>query len=240
MPAFLASLVLTLVAMGPPGLIASMQTYFTLGFAPISGNIVLWSLSWEEVVYAVFAILFIAGFYKRPLLAVVALCVCTEIAVILLRLAWVPPVIATLLLPASFLLGNLFYLHRRKLASLTPKAATLLMLLSVAVFLLPFSDWGVRGLLVLVLAAGLLCFGARGPSLPWRFTDISYGVYIYNWPVVMIVSWFIPMNQIASVLVSAGATILVSWASSLLLEQPALRLKNAVEDRRAKKQPITA
>ena len=60
-----------------------------------------------------------------------------------------------------------------------------------------------------------------------RYGDISYGLYLYGFPVQQLVAWrlhgTLPVPvQIVIALIGAGACAFVSWR---LIEEPALRLK---------------
>lgn len=64
-----------------------------------------------------------------------------------------------------------------------------------------------------------------------RFGDISYGLYIYAYPVQQTVVWWssnrLPLS--VSLAISALVTVVLAWLSWKLVEQPALRLKNRLK-----------
>jgi peptidoglycan/LPS O-acetylase OafA/YrhL len=74
---------------------------------------------------------------------------------------------------------------------------------------------------------------ARNPALPVipaaRFGDLSYGLYIYGWPVEQAVVWLLGGRALwwqvfAIALPVTAAIAFLSWH---LIERPALRLKPA-------------
>ncbi len=72
---------------------------------------------------------------------------------------------------------------------------------------------------------------ARIPALAvfQGHTDISYGVYLYGWPVQKLLLWAMPaMSPWTLFALSAVASAGAGWASWQLVERPFLRLKNRV------------
>ena len=61
-----------------------------------------------------------------------------------------------------------------------------------------------------------------------RFGDVSYGLYIYAYPVQQTVIWWsdnrLPFG--VSLTASAAVTVALAWLSWTLVEHPALRLKD--------------
>ena len=74
-----------------------------------------------------------------------------------------------------------------------------------------------------------LAFCRRAPALPAALPgDLSYGLYIYGWPVeqsLLRLAGLMPWWQLAALALPASA--LIAWLSWHLVERPALRLKPA-------------
>ena len=79
----------------------------------------------------------------------------------------------------------------------------------------------------LPLAYLLLWLGAAIPARWVQHNDVSYGIYIYAFPVQVMLEWFIPeLPFLAHLVLSLTITTALAWASWLLVERPMLRLKN--------------
>lgn len=86
----------------------------------------------------------------------------------------------------------------------------------------------------LPLAYLLLWVGAVIPPRWAQTHDISYGVYIYAGPVQRLTYWLAPAWPLWLSLGSTiWVTVLLAWASWLLIERPALRLRKVASRRRA-------
>jgi peptidoglycan/LPS O-acetylase OafA/YrhL len=76
----------------------------------------------------------------------------------------------------------------------------------------------------------LLLWGVVALPLRWQpSADLSYGVYVYHWPVeVVLVNTDLPgAGRIAFALIAIGLTGVVAYASWRLVEAPTLNCKNA-------------
>ena len=139
-------------------------------------------------------------------------------------LAWCGSVHGTSLLlhlPVAFFTGMLLYLWRDRVPAGPGWAA----LLVVATVISIPTGW--LGTVGPVTIAALAVWLTTRRSLMWR-RDISYGVYIYAWPVQSLVAMaglaslgFLPYLAVVVVLVLIVATL-----SAVLIEQPALRFRH--------------
>jgi peptidoglycan/LPS O-acetylase OafA/YrhL len=69
------------------------------------------------------------------------------------------------------------------------------------------------------------CFGS-GLAGFGRFGDLSYGVYLYGWPVQQLVVEAWPgVSALVNTCVSIGISLLIAYFSWRFVEEPALRLK---------------
>ena len=82
-----------------------------------------------------------------------------------------------------------------------------------------------EAILPLPLAYGLLSLGALLPVRLGARNDVSYGVYIYAFPVQQAVYAFggHALGVVGFAMVSVVLTLPLAWASWLLVERPALR-----------------
>ena len=127
-------------------------------------------------------------------------------------------------LPLIFLAGGVVYLYREKvtlslpllavaLAALVPLSFT--PLYKAALYLV--TAWGI---LVLALAPALTRRAAEPPA------DLSYGVYLYGWPIQQALHALFPaLGAVALLWPSLAVTVVVAALSWYLIEKPALGLK---------------
>jgi peptidoglycan/LPS O-acetylase OafA/YrhL len=123
-----------------------------------------------------------------------------------------------------FLLGVIAY-HFRERLSLSP---LLLILPATLVLLLAGTKLAAAGYVIfvahMVLVAGARSYGALTSFS--RKSDLSYGTYIYGWPVQQSLIALVPGIGVAPLLLFSLAIVpLFALASWNLVEKPALRLK---------------
>lgn len=193
----------------------------------------LWSLSYEFVAYIGAALLLTLPIVRRHARVVV-------------------PVVLTLLVPAAWWANGpgdvttAFYLRSLVLATYFLAGMALyfwadripvdwrLAALAVGALILVrvVPSVGVDPLGALSLAYLLLWAAALIPPRWAQVHDISYGVYIYAYPAQVLLWWFVPDLPLAVLLVLAIAlTLPLAWASWLLVERPAMRLRNVGRSR---------
>jgi len=224
-PGFIAALVIVGFGYGFQYIGPTLTSWYSFGFIRGEGkDPVLWSLACEEVIYICIAALYVAGLYKKPSFLWSSLVVTTILE------AYIMPQVTILgtnpaMLPSAFLIGNLLYVYREKL--LTHPSIPLIA--SVVLFAyLPFrpDDYTIQYLHQSLLVAALVWLGFAGPQMKWRLPlDISYGVYIYHWMIVLPVAAAM-QNLYGIIIVTSLLTIVVSIVSALIIERPALRFKD--------------
>lgn len=228
LPAFFASLLLVLVlpGWGLDAVAASLLTYVTLAliypsFAPANGP--LWSLALEEWLYGFHAATHRIVWVPGVLLGVCALWALTHPWSQLTNIFFVT---------AFFFLGNL--IERADLKA--PVGIWLLGLVCAFAFgaelraigeaALSFIQPGLGAQFARFVTTGLACICLIGIGVTWRpavrIPDLSYGVYIYHFPLAL---WGLgpggwTLWQVLS------ATLGLAVASWYLIEAPALKLKN--------------
>jgi|OM-RGC.v1.021973187 hypothetical protein len=125
-------------------------------------------------------------------------------------------------LVTAFLIGATFWACRARLPLRALPGPMLVATAAIAWQLLEM-----EGLSSLLLAVGMgygaltIGYAARVPQLPH---DISYGVYLYGWPVAQaLVALFGPLSPLALAALSLVAVLPVALLSWLAIERPALR-----------------
>jgi peptidoglycan/LPS O-acetylase OafA/YrhL len=198
-----------------PGVFADNPLPFPLG--------TVWTLKYETLCYLGVLVAGLAGILARPRLALAALAALTLAAV--LREVVTPhgakATETALRLPLIFLAGGVAYLYRERVPLSLPLLAVALVPLSftplykAALYLV--TAWGI---LVLALAPALTRVSVEPPA------DLSYGVYLYGWPVQQALHALYPALGAVSLLwPSLAATLVVAALSWFLVEKPALGLK---------------
>lgn len=127
-------------------------------------------------------------------------------------------------LPLIFLAGGVVYLYRDKV----PLSLPLLALALAALVPLSFTPL-YKAALYLVTAWGVLVL-ALAPALTRRSVeppaDLSYGVYLYGWPMQQALHALFPsLGAVALLWPSLVVTLVVAALSWYLVEKPALGLK---------------
>lgn len=186
----------------------------------------VWTLKYETLCYLGVLVAGLAGLLGRPRLAL-AMAGLLLLAVVLREV--VTPdgakgVETALRLPLIFVAGGLIYLFRCRVTLSLPGLALALVavallsstpLYKAALYLV--TAWGV---IVLALAPAL----TQGRSEPPA--DLSYGVYLYGWPVQQAAHALLPaMGAFTLFWPALLVTLAVAFLSWHLVEKPALALK---------------
>lgn len=186
----------------------------------------LWTIKYEIIAYVGLAILFWLGFLHKTSVLLLSAASAFAMTVILGPAPDMGPASFNHLARYGFcfLLGVLAHHFRHRL-SVSPW----LLIVSTA-FAVISSGTVYQGAAYMVLAGHLvLAAGARDyPPLTsfCRKTDLSYGIYIYGWPIQQSLATLVPGIGTASLLALSFAIVpLFAAASWLWVEKPALRLK---------------
>jgi peptidoglycan/LPS O-acetylase OafA/YrhL len=177
---------------------------------PLVLNGPLWSLFHEVAAYAVCFAFVALGGTRRPL-AVVALLVISALAALFTEA--LPGRIGTFApLFAAFALGMAAHVFRDRLRLLP----------ILALVALPLALVGPWPISIAVLGYAALTLTLRAPALRLP-GDISYGVYIYGWPVAQVIVHLAPgIGPVALAATSLAATLPFAIASWQLVERPTL------------------
>jgi peptidoglycan/LPS O-acetylase OafA/YrhL len=225
----LAYRTLMLKAPEMPGVFAGLP------YAGLNGS--AWSISYEFRCYIAVAVLGVLGVYKAPklFLAMTAAMFMAFIAFSLppLNGFTAPDSVVGLIgdpavairLAAAFMTGTAFWLLQPRLDG---RIAALCGAVAIAMqFVKPLAEPA----LILLGGYGLFWVVFR-PDWPWlrrlnARNDISYGVYLYAWPIGALLIWYWRSIPLAALMLLTLAGALVCGAISwFALEKPALRLKS--------------
>lgn len=209
-----------------PPVLGQYDVGSTLGSVPFPAvwNGPLWTLFWEAACYLLVGVAASLFSRRRLGIAMVAVFSLASVAALAAMLVPVVPLLITRTLPmlAAFAGGAVLYLLDTKVARkwALPAALTLLLvaaLTNTATVLapLPFTY-------LLFLQAAVLPLRQVGS----RF-DVSYGVYIYGWPVQQIVALAVGSSLPVwlFIVLSVAGTLPLAFLSCRFVEQPALALK---------------
>lgn len=193
----------------------------------------IWTLRYELGLYGAVLLFGVAGALTSW--RIVGAMACALFFSIIIVDAFVPQATryaeVLLRLVLMFALGSFFYLAR----SWVRLSWIVLAALGVATWLshgTPFYF----ALLYLVLAYGVfvLAFGPAWPGLGYTDrVDLSYGIYLYGWPVQQALVQLFPAASVwASLLSALLISALLAWISWHWVESPALRFKVVFSKRR--------
>lgn len=185
----------------------------------------VWTLKYEVVCYVALLIAGSAGLLRRK----AALAFVGLFAAALVIASWrLDPLSkgleTALRLPFIFALGSALYLWRDRVRVSFVSAAALLAGALLAQSTFPYRMLLFAAEAYAIIAFSLSPFMAR-PVLERR-GDLSYGVYLYGWPVQQALRQLVPNGTVVGLLLpSLGLTLALAALSWWLVEKPALRLK---------------
>ncbi|KQR24019.1 hypothetical protein ASF79_01915 [Agreia sp. Leaf335] len=208
---------------------------------PYVWNIPLWTLFYEALCYVLIGLL-VSLIPERLLGAsLVVLLVLSTTVSVTFRLwpgTFPAPVLDNFASLASFFLaGSLLYRYREKVPS-SVILATLLVALAVVLAIAGLF----KPLAAVPIAYAMIYLGSR---LPRSFTrigrrnDISYGMYVYGFPVQQIIILVLGGATLPIWLFAIASVILTvpfAWLSWLAVERPALKLQRFMSKSGARKQ----
>ena len=191
-------------------------------------NGALWTITYEFRCYLLIPLLAALGLYsKRLVFAICWFAVLLGVALASAAHLRHPLALGLLRFLPFFLAGNCAYLFRdrirwnRTLGTVSILASVLCMSSLVATrFVLPIA--GSYAILWLALSqwSPLRYFS---PS-----SDVSYGVYLYGWPVQKLLWWYLPSLALGwQIVLTLSASLVLGWASWNLIEKRSLAWKAA-------------
>jgi peptidoglycan/LPS O-acetylase OafA/YrhL len=201
-----------------PGVFADNPFKFPMG--------TVWTLKYEVLCYFGVVAAGLAGLIRAPRLALVAVLALT-IAVVareVIAPASGKGLETALRLPLIFLSGGLAYIWRDRLPLSLAGLALVVALVAVLSFTPAFKAalYLATTYAMLVLALHPVLVG----RMPEPSADLSYGVYLYGWPVQQgLVVWYPKAGALWLLVPALLVTVLIAFLSWKLVEQPALGLK---------------
>lgn len=243
LPGFFFALFVTWGLFGDRALMDSLRSYVTM--QPVitgpGSNFALWSLSVEEVLYALLALALIFRWIDNPVFARLAywvcFCVLAVYAVTVMpntRLgdAYTHPhggLATGLSIPMFFFAG--VFLHQSEYLPWVQRNAWWFLLVAVAgaMFIMQVPDHGVRGIVFILMsvgaAFGVVGLGTLPSSMPRLPLDLSYGTYILHLPMLGLIDRYGHLAGPAYLAACLLLPLLAACFSWFAIEKPCLDLK---------------
>lgn len=187
-------------------------------------NGAMWSIAIEFECYLLVLACGLVGVLGRPRIWLLLFLICTAI-----HIANKVGVLNTrfdlhIRCVMAFMAGGCFYLYRNLVAWRSGVAWISLMLFAVFLFVRPLAELAV----CIFFGYAILYYAMAGTSFLGfnNYPDISYGVYLYAWPINKIILWHFPMiNVYLAIVVVFALSVFAGTVSSFLVESPFLKLK---------------
>lgn len=247
--AVLSTLIVGILAPGVPGFFRQLDWHFAshlfrlerprtpavfpgLHYAAVNGS--MWTIAYEFRCYLLVAIFGICGLLRRPwvwLATTIFLLVTFSKKAIENELSWhrfldwIGEPLNAYMLTSIFFVGGCFYLFRRWIRFKPLYAVACgAVLLGVVIFA------PTRLEIPLILFGGYLLFYVAQIPMPLlarlkKLPDISYGVYLYGWPVESLWTWYRRGSPWVTFVVSTLICFGLGWLSWHFVERPMLKLK---------------
>ena len=228
---------------GLPLGLGNLVDFFYLGFSSCTGNWVfpnnpfphtangsLWTINFEFTCYLVVAAIGMFGFFKKRFLILVLFLgqfgYCAQVLLFKgVELVHTNRSFAYAIFLTAFLAGSCAWLWRDKIPVRSPIA---LLALCFLIGSIQFPPWFT--LLVPLAAAYFILWIAYGfpvKSLAWcNKTDLSYGTYLYAFPIQQILAFAGVRNPWLLFAVATPVTLAVAFASWTFIEKPFLRMRS--------------
>jgi peptidoglycan/LPS O-acetylase OafA/YrhL len=123
-----------------------------------------------------------------------------------------------------FTTGGVFYLYGQSLLKLKLTAPIALLCFIISMYSSAFAELG----LSIFFGCVILSFALYGRGFDFfnKFPDISYGIYLYAWPLNKIMMWYYPgVDVVQGVTLVFFASILAGLVSWYAVESQALKIK---------------
>ncbi len=192
----------------------------------------MWTISYEFRAYLMVAALGLVGLLRlRAVVLALAIVFIAANASGLVPEKGIPPglifgsIDVNVRLLSFFLAGMCFYMFRNRITYSGWVAFSALIVL----FLCLFSPWLAEPALAMLGGYLVFWFAFKAPLRPLSRLlrdDISYGVYLYAWPIQsLVIFWGWTNSHLAVTTIASIAAAALGYLSWKVIEQPALRLK---------------
>lgn len=178
LPALIVAFLLSYALLGREVMFNSVLTWLSGGLYRPNGstNGPLWSLAWEELAYLLLAVLWLLGAYKRPFW--IWLLWLASIMLVWGMSHLAPHKLIIFFLAPAFFTGNLMFLYRRYLLNVHPLVPWVAFYVMLQWRFVPDAQLFGGASLLLVQAFAVVWAGMAGIRVvPFKFPDISYGLY---------------------------------------------------------------
>ena len=251
-PGYLVAVIVTtvvvgLLAPGVPHFFRNFHKDFIIGtlylsfprtppvFPGLSHPIVngpLWTINYEFRCYLLVALFGVLGLLKRPVVWLIATVffLAAMISPSHLHLNWHFQYFITgnpnlvFRLSAAYFVGGCYFLFKDRI----PYRPVLAIIAGVALLACMFRPWLVEPGLI-VFGSYLMFYFALSDvgflSRLQHFPDVSYGIYLYGWPVESLIIWYFHPSPWITFVAAALICIGIAWVSWESVERPMLKLK---------------
>ena len=207
-------------------------------------NGAMWSIWLEFVCYLCIPIVYITKFNKPKIYCILAVLMMliflfTQISG---KNIWLPYVRLdmhhTSRLMFAFLIGGLFYLLRDKVVWSKQLTITSILLLLISLNFKNFAEIGLMTFGAYLLFNFALNYKNKFLNSIGSKVDISYGVYLYAWPVqIYVIKYYPQINLYMLMLVTLIAASILGYVSWTFVEKPFMQLKGNL-DLNMRKTPV--
>jgi peptidoglycan/LPS O-acetylase OafA/YrhL len=186
----------------------------------------MWTIAYEFTCYLAVLVLGTVGFFRKPWVCAVVVAGLLIAIMFDVQFGYTKP---TICFTTMFFSGSAFYLLRARI----PLEGRYALAAAIALISLLFVPQ-LATPAVAVFGGYLIFWFAFLPDTPLlnrlnSRTDLSYGTYLYAWPIQKLLIWFIPGIGPMMVLVLATlGSVLMACLSWRYVEQPCLALKRRV------------
>jgi peptidoglycan/LPS O-acetylase OafA/YrhL len=202
--------------------------------AALNGS--MWTIAYEFRCYVLIAILGLLGVFRRRKVFL-SISVASLLLAAFVPIDLTPPSLLydlfgtlreSLRFTSLFLFGAVFYVYRDKI-----KYASTAVIVAAPVLIASLFNTQAAALAVPTLGGFLIFWFAFLPNTPRlnavnRSTDVSYGTYLYAWPVQMLaVRYFPGISPVSVLLIATFFSVALAFLSWSFIEQPFLSLKRA-------------
>jgi peptidoglycan/LPS O-acetylase OafA/YrhL len=202
--------------------------------AALNGS--MWTIAYEFRCYGLIAVLGLLGVFRRRKVFL-SISVASLLLAAFVPIDLTPPSLLydlfgtlreSLRFTSLFLFGAVFYVYRDKI-----KYASTAVIVAAPVLIASLFNTQAAALAIPTLGGFLIFWFAFLPNTPRlnavnRSTDVSYGTYLYAWPVQMLVVRYFPgISPVSVLLIATFFSVALAFLSWSCIEQPFLSLKRA-------------